>query len=250
MARLDGKVAIITGAARGQGAAHARRFVAEGAKVVIADVLRNEGITLAAELGDSALFARHDVTEGSSWEAVLEITIDSFGLPNVLVNNAGVVVFTPILEQEPDEFHRVIAVNLVGPLLGMKWIGRAMARVGGGSIVNICSTAALQGYHDEGAYCASKWALRGLTKTAALEFGSLGVRVNAVHPGPIATQMLRGDHTDERRFSGQPIRRAGRAEEVANMVVYLASDEASYSTGGDFVVDGGASSGQVPIREE
>lgn len=246
MGRLDGKVAIVTGAAQGQGAAHACRFVAEGASVVLGDVDEADGTALAAELGRAARFVRLDVADEESWRAALHLACAELGPPTVLVNNAGIVEFTSLLEQPREAFQRLLDVNLVGPWLGIKTVAPAMAAAGGGSIVNICSTAALEGYFGVGAYVASKWGLRGLTKSAAMELGPLGIRVNAVHPGAIATAMLRGDPNDESRFSGQPIARAGRPEEVTNMVVYLASDEASFSTGGDFVVDGGATAGGLP----
>jgi 3alpha(or 20beta)-hydroxysteroid dehydrogenase len=246
MGRLEGKVAIITGAARGQGASHARRFVAEGARVVIGDVGEEDGTALAAELGPSARFVRLDVADEGSWRAALELTHAELGPPTVLVNNAAIVEFVGLLEQSREAFQRVLDVNLVGPWLGIKIVAPAIAAAGGGSIVNVGSTAAFEGYSGVGAYAASKWGLRGLTKSAAVELGPRGIRVNAVHPGAIATTMLRGDHDDASRFAGQPISRAGRPEEVTNMVVYLASDEASYSTGGDFVVDGGVTAGGLP----
>jgi 3alpha(or 20beta)-hydroxysteroid dehydrogenase len=242
MGRLDGKVALISGAARGQGEAEARRFVAEGAKVVIADVLVDEGEAVAGELGDDAVFLELDVTSEDAWREVIASTIDAFGGLHVLVNNAGVLgAFTPLVDTTVENFMRVLSINLVGAFLGMKTGAPAMRDSGGGSIVNVSSIQGLEGGVGMIGYSASKFAIRGMTKVAAGELGRFGIRVNSIHPGAIDTEMGRagvGDQGDE-ILKGLPIGRMGRVEEVASMVCFLASDESSYSTGAEFVCDGG-----------
>jgi 3alpha(or 20beta)-hydroxysteroid dehydrogenase len=264
MGRLDGKIAIITGAARGMGEAEARLFASEGAHVVIADVLDREGEAVAASLDGEALYHHLDVTDEAGWRDVLDAAADRFGVPNVLVNNAAIHRVTPILTADIAEVRQVIDVNLVGAFLGLKVGGGAMVAGNGGSIVNVSSTSGLIGQSTIGAYVASKWGVRGLTKTAAVELGPSGVRVNSLHPGGITTMMLgvagypplaepppRGTvETDpavaavDKMVSRVPLRRAGRPIEVARMAMFLASDEASYCTGMEFVVDGGSVAGQ------
>lgn len=248
MDRLAGKVAIITGAARGMGAEEARRFVSEGARVVIADILDAEGEAVAAELGPHARYFHLDVTDEVGWVAALEATQDAFGRPDVLVNNAGILRYSPLLSMAKEDFETILAVNLVGPFLGMKVIGGAMAAGGGGSIVNVSSTGGLVGMSMIGGYVASKWGLRGLTKSAALELGKVGIRVNSVHPGGVRTPMTDPDGSGAAvqpgMFATQPIPRIGRPEEIAALVLFLASDESSYSTGSEFVADGGSVAGQ------
>jgi 3alpha(or 20beta)-hydroxysteroid dehydrogenase len=249
MDRLAGKVAIITGAARGMGAAEARRFVSEGASVVLADVLDGEGAEVAAQLGSDARYVHLDVTDEAGWVAALSATEEAFGRPDVLVNNAGILRYSPLLTMTKEEFEAILAVNLVGPFLGMKVVGGAMAAGGGGgSIVNVSSTGGLIGFSMIGGYVASKWGLRGLTKSAALELGKAGIRVNSVHPGGVRTPMTDPDGTgaavQPQRFAAQPIPRIGRPEEIAALVLFLASDESSYSTGSEFVADGGSVAGQ------
>lgn len=241
MGRLDGKVALITGAARGQGAAAARRFVAEGSRVVIADVLDEEGKQLADELGDAAQFRHLDVSEEDEWEAV----IDAVGPITVLVNNAGILHFSPLVETKLADYERVIRVNQVGTFLGMRAVAPGMIAAGGGSIVNTSSIEGLAAAPTLVAYTASKFAIRGMTKVAALELGGKGIRVNSVHPGMIETQLLPtalgGISVDLARIGRKlPLRRVGQAEEIANLIVFLASDESSYCTGAEFVADGGA----------
>ena len=242
MGRLGGKVAVVTGGARGQGAAEARLFVAEGAKVVIGDVLDGEGEVLAKELGDGALYVHHDVTDEDQWRHVVETALDRFGRVDVLVNNAGVFTLNPLTSTSLEEYRRVIDINQVGVFLGMKAVAPAMVGQAAGSIVNISSVAGLQGSPLTVAYAASKWAVRGMTKVAARELSPFGVRVNSVHPGLIETQMLgqldalaARDQLTERI----PMSRVAEAEEVARLVLWLASDESSYSTGAEFVIDGG-----------
>jgi 3alpha(or 20beta)-hydroxysteroid dehydrogenase len=245
MGRMDGKVAIITGGARGQGASHARRFVAEGARVVVGDVLDDDGAALADALGNSARFSHLDVTSEDSWRATVELTSTEFGAPTVLVNNAGIVRHGQLLDVELAEFQRILDVNLIGTWLGIKSVAPSMIAAGGGSIINIASTGALVGYTNVGAYVASKWGVRGLTKTAALELGQRGIRVNSVHPGVIQTPMLSYDPTDPALWASQPVPRVGQPEEITQLVVFLASDESSFSTGSEFVADGGQTAGSA-----
>lgn len=244
MDRLDGKIAIITGAARGQGEAEARLFAAEGAKVVLGDVL-GEVHDVAADLGDIAVGLDLDVTSESAWATAVAAAADLGGV-NVLVNNAGITWQRPIEHENVDDLRRVLDVNLVGPFLGMQAVLGAMRDGEGGSIVNICSTAALTGLPYHGAYGASKWGLRGMTRTAAKEFGRHGIRVNGIFPGPIKTDMLpppKGDVTEDTRFARLPLGRAGEPSEVAQLALYLASDDSSFQTGGEYVIDGGSTAG-------
>ncbi|MCU1485469.1 MAG: 3-alpha-hydroxysteroid dehydrogenase [Actinomycetia bacterium] len=243
--RLDGKVALITGGARGQGAAEARLFVAEGAKVLITDVLDDEGDALATSLnqmgkGDAARYRHHDVASVDDWAAAVAEAVSAFGQLDVLVNNAGIHSVIPIEDETFERFEKIIAVNLYGPWHGMRAALPAMRAAGGGSIVNISSLAGMKGFPGHGSYGASKWALRGLTKTAAREFGPSGIRVNSVHPGAIKTDMLPEGSRAEGTFSALPIGRAGEADEIARLVLFLASDESSYITGTEHVIDGGS----------
>ncbi|MFP3901622.1 MAG: glucose 1-dehydrogenase [Acidimicrobiia bacterium] len=247
MGRLDGKVAIVTGGARGQGEAEARLFVAEGAQVLIGDVLDAEGEEVAAELGDAAAFVHLDVTDEAQWDAAVSRAGELFGPVTVLVNNAGVLMFQAIHTTDPADFDRVVRVNLHGTFLGIRAVVPSMAGAGGGSIVNISSTAGLQGLPYVGAYVASKWAVRGLTKTAAIDLGHKGIRVNSVHPGGIDTPMLAGTDSEAPFYKRLPVARMGRAEEVARAVLFLASDESSYTTGAELAVDGGATCGDLGI---
>ncbi|GAA1548293.1 glucose 1-dehydrogenase [Nocardioides humi] len=244
MPRLDQKVALVTGASRGQGAAHARRFVREGAKVVIADVLDDEGGALAEELGDDALFVHLDVADEDSWAAATAALTERFGAPSVLVNNAGIVRHAPLLQEDLPHWQRVLDVNLTGCWLGMRALAPHMTR--GGSIINVSSNAGLVGFAQVGAYVASKWGLRGLSKTAALELGGAGIRVNSIHPGVVDTPMLTFDPATSAAFRTQPIARAAQPEEIADLVVFLASDESSYVTGAEIAIDGGMVVGSVP----
>jgi 3alpha(or 20beta)-hydroxysteroid dehydrogenase len=244
--KLRDRTAIITGGARGIGAAVARVLVAEGARVVITDVLDDEGKALAEELGDRATYRHLDVTDAAGWESVIDATERDLGPVAVLVNNAGIVDFGRIEEQAPEAFRRVLEINLVGPWLGMRAAAPSLRRAGGGCVVNISSTAGLMGYANLGAYVASKWGLRGLTKTGALEFARDGVRVVSVHPGPIRTPMT--DGMDDSLAASQPIPRFGEPEEVARMVRFVVV-EGTYSTGSEFVVDGGAVIGVAPEVE-
>lgn len=247
MGRLESKVAVITGAARGQGEAEARLFVAEGARVLLADIRDEEGEAVAADLGDAAAYVHLDVTDAAQWEAAVAHAEERFGPVSVLVNNAGILHFAPIDRTDPEDFERVLRVNVHGVFLGIRAVTPSMVRAGGGSIVNISSTAGLQGLPSLGAYVASKWAVRGLTKTAAMDLGPKGIRVNSVHPGGIDTPMVAGTPADAPFYKRLPVPRMGRPEEAARAVLFLASDESSYVTGAELAVDGGATCGDHAI---
>jgi len=265
---LAGRVAVVTGAARGLGESIARLFAGEGARVVIADVRADEGRVVAAELGASAAFVGHDVTDEDSWRALVDATVGRFGPPDVLVNNAGIGGRTTVLELDRAEFDRVLAINLTGPLLGMKVVGAVMRDRGRGSIVNVSSMAGMVGVYPAIAYSASKWGLRGATKAAAIELGRYGVRVNSLHPGGMATPMVDGPSVplreppgpgrpeDDPMLSGldavrsyQPIPRIARPIEIARTALFLASDQSSYCTGMELVADGGRIAGFDLERE-
>lgn len=240
---LEDKVVIVTGAARGMGAEHVRQLVRAGARVVATDVLDDEGQAVVASLEGRAAYQHHDVTNEAEWQSVVALAEKRFGPVTHLVNNAGVVTFGAIESTDPAVFRRTIDINLTGCWLGMHYTVPSIRRAGGGSIVNISSTAGLQGYANLGAYVASKWGLRGLTKAAALELGPHNIRVNSIHPGPIRTPMIAGLDADAIAAS-QPIARVGEPEEVTALLLYLLAD-ATYSTGHEFVIDGGAVIGQV-----
>ncbi|HJS85134.1 MAG TPA: glucose 1-dehydrogenase [Acetobacteraceae bacterium] len=242
MPRFQNKVVLISGGARGQGAAEARAIVAEGGKVVIGDVLEDEGERLAAELGEAAAFVRQDVTEEADWARAVEAAERLGGLRG-MVNNAGIYIPGTLLETDRGLFERHMRVNQLGCFLGMKAVAGAMERAGGGSIVNISSVAGLRGSPGAIAYSATKWALRGMTKAAAIELAPRNVRVNSVHPGPIDTEMLkvRTSEQNAARVQQVPMKRMGTAEEVAKLVLFLLSDDSAYVTGAEVSIDGGVS---------
>lgn len=240
MGRLDGKVAIITGGARGMGAAHAERFLAEGAKLVITDILEEQGEAVARELGGDIKFMKQDVTKAAEWERVVAEAESTFGPVSVLVNNAGIAVIKSIDTMTEAQYRRVIDVNQVSVFLGMKYVLSSMRKAGSGSIVNISSISGLKGNEDSVAYSASKFAVRGMTQSAAVEFGKEGIRVNTVLPGIIETPMVRKSRVSK-LARAIPLQRTAQADEVSDLIVYLASDESSYVTGAEFVIDGGLS---------
>jgi len=241
MGSFQGKVVLISGGARGMGAAEARMLVAEGAKVVVGDLLEAEGRQLAEDLGAGAVFVRQDVTVEADWASAVAAAQALGGLHG-LVNNAGIYVPGTLPETDAAMFERHMRINQFGCFLGMKAVIDPMERSGGGSIVNISSTVALRAAPNSIAYTATKWALRGMTKAAALELASRGIRVNSVHPGPIDTEMLnvRTREQNLQRVQQVPLKRLGTAEEVARLVVFLLSDDAAYMTGSEVAIDGGA----------
>lgn len=240
MGRLENKVAIITGAAQGMGAAHASLFVAEGAKVVITDLNEEKGQALAAELGENAVFVKQNVTSEADWATVLATAEEKFGPVNVLVNNAGITMAKNMLDVTVEEYKRIVDINQLSVFIGMKTVASSMQKAGGGSIVNISSmnglVAGAIGYTD------TKFAVRGMTKAAAINLAPMGIRVNSVHPGVIATPMVVQEDTKAavEAFSKHiPLKRVAQPAEVSKMVLFLASDDSSYSTGSEFVIDGG-----------
>jgi 3alpha(or 20beta)-hydroxysteroid dehydrogenase len=248
MGRLDGKVALITGGARGMGKSHVRHFVAEGARVVFGDVRDDQGRYVAAGLGErSCRYTHHDVTSEEDWAAAVALAVEAFGQLDVLVNNAGILSFATIAEMPLADFRRVLEVNAVGCWLGMKAVIEEMTKAGGGSIVNISSIEGFTGAAGLSAYSASKFAIRGMTKVAAAELAQFGIRVNSVHPGGVLTRMIvesAGVRSDGEAFlRSMPLGRFAEPVEISRLVAYLASDESSYSTGSEFVADGGLLAG-------
>lgn len=240
MGRLDGKVAIITGGARGMGAAYATRFLEEGAKVMITDILEVEGEAVARDLGSHIKFMKQDVSKASDWEKVIAEAEAVFGPVSVLVNNAGIALLKSIDQMTEAQYRRVIDTNQVSVFLGMKYVLPSMRKAGAGSIVNISSISGLKGTADSVAYSASKFAVRGMTKSAAIELGEEGIRVNSVHPGIIETPMVKKSRVSQ-LAKKIPLQRTAQPVEVTDLVVYLASDESGYVTGAEFVIDGGLS---------
>jgi 3alpha(or 20beta)-hydroxysteroid dehydrogenase len=240
---LSGKVALVSGAARGIGAACAAALVAGGARVLLADVLQDEGAATAAALGDEARFAPLDVTDAAAWAAAVTAAEDAFGPVSVLVNNAGIFVTGGVEQATEADMRRAFEVNQLGVLLGMQAAVPSMRRAGGGSIVNVASSAGLVGIPDAIAYSSSKWAVRGLTRGAALDLAPAGIRVNSVHPGIVDTPIFDGFPREAlgAMTAALPMPRLGRPPEIASVVAFLASDEASFCTGSEFVADGGYS---------
>jgi 3alpha(or 20beta)-hydroxysteroid dehydrogenase len=240
MTRLQGKVAIITGSAQGMGAAHAKLFVEQGAKVVLTDLNEEKGNAFAAELGENAVFVKQNVANEQDWANVVAVAEEKFGPVNVLVNNAGIIMAKKIEDASLEDYRRIVEINQVSVFLGMKAVLSSMKQAGGGSIVNISSmnglVAGAIGYTD------TKFAVRGMTKAAAMELAAYGIRVNSVHPGVIATPMVVQEDTKaavEAFAKHIPLGRVAQPEEVSNMVLFLASDDSTYSTGAEFIIDGG-----------
>ncbi len=248
MARLAGKVAIVTGGARGMGEATVRLFVEEGAKVLIGDVLDEPGQALADDLGDCAIYTHLDVTRKSDWDSAVKAA-EALGPLSVLVNNAAIVLQKTIADTTEEDFMRVISVNQLGVFLGMQAAFESLKASGGGSIINVSSIDGLQSKNSLSAYSSSKWGVRGLTKAAALEMGKYGIRVNSVHPGGIFTAMHGSDFMSQedanKFYKHHALPRVGLPREVAAVTAFLASDEATYSTGAEFIADGGWSAGLV-----
>ena len=242
MGRLDGKTALITGGARGQGAAEARLFAGEGANVVLTDVLDEDGERTADAIG--AGYLHHDVTSEADWAAAVAHASELHGGVDILINNAGIYIPTPLIGGDLGDYRRVVEVNQVGVFLGMREVAPSMIERGGGSIINISSVAGLRGGGGAFGYTASKWAVRGMTRAAAVALGRYGIRVNSIHPGPIDTPML--DQIPEieagnldRMVRRIPLGRIAEAVEVAKLALFLASDDSAYSTGSEFIIDGG-----------
>ena len=245
MSTLGNKVVIITGGARGLGAEAARQAVAAGGRVVVADVLEEDGNALVAELGAAARFTRLDVTSEEDWTRVVGFTLAEFGRLDGLVNNAGISTGSLLEAESVEHFRKVLEVNLVGVFIGMKSVIPALKEAGGGSIVNISSAAGLMGMAFTGSYGASKWGVRGLSKIGAVELGTDRIRVNSVHPGMTYTPMtaVTGIRRGEGNYPNTPMGRVGEAPEIASAVVFLLSDAASYITGAELAVDGGWTTG-------
>jgi len=247
--KLQEQVAIVTGAARGQGAAEARRLVAEGAYVVLADVLDEAGMAVANELGDRALYVHLDVRDAAQWDTAVQLTSERFGRLDILVNNAAILRFAPVAQMPEEQFRLVTDVNLMGPFLGMQAVIPKMQERGGGSIINVSSVNGIAGSPMLGSYAASKHGLIGLSRSAAMELGPSGIRVNVVCPGGVDTPMVAeaagsvGDDIANLMVPKIPMGRLSQPEELAGIVVFLASADASYCTGGVFVVDGGLTAG-------
>jgi 3alpha(or 20beta)-hydroxysteroid dehydrogenase len=241
MGQLEGKRIIITGAAQGMGAVHSRLFVEAGAKVVLTDLQTEAGAKLANELGQNAHFVEQDVTKESDWESVVAAANRRFGGVDGLVNNAAIWWTRLIIEEDRERFRKMLDVNVIGTWLGIRAVVPAMRAAGGGSIVNLSSIAGTRGIPEHGAYGASKWAVRGLTKVAASELGQWNIRVNSVHPGGVeGTGMFAVPESQyETIFQTQPLPRPGRREEISGVVMFLLSDQSTYVTGSEHIVDGG-----------
>lgn len=253
--KLENKVALITGAARGQGEAQARMFAAEGARVAIGDVLDDAGANVAAELGDRAVFCHLDVTDEGSWNTTVATVLATFGGIDILVNGAGVNHTGLMEDTSAEDFLRMVHVNQLGPWLGMRAVMTPMRDAGGGSIVNVISASVIVQLVGKTAYAGSKAATQAITRIAARELGRFGIRVNAVLPGGVATEMTKEfwptDAEYDERFSDQPVPRIGHVDEVARAVLFLASDDSSYCAGTELLVDGGLTAAPLrsPLKE-
>lgn len=251
MSILEGKVVLITGGARGQGEMESRLFASRGAKVVFTDVLEDEGRELERSIEGDARFVPHDVSDPAGWKRAVDVALDEFGGIDALVNNAGIYWIKTIADETLDGFEKILRVNLLGAFLGIQAVAPVLKAGGGGAIVNISSTAGAMGYPGHVAYGSAKWALRGLTRVAALELGDDRVRVNCVLPGAVDTIMTRmnGMEAGEGKLPTVPLRRVGATHEIAEVVGFLISDAASYVTGSEYIVDGGAAAGlTLPVN--
>ena len=247
MNRLEGSVAIVTGGARGIGEGIVRRFVAEGAQVMITDVLADLGQALADELGEAAAFHQHDVTDRAQWAAVVAATEAKFGKLTTLVNNAGIIVFKRVEDLSEAEIDRLLDINLKGVIIGTQAVIPAIERAGGGAIVNMSSADGIAGANSLSVYCASKFAVRGFTKACALELGPRKIRVNSIHPGgiytPLANPMNVPKELYDKGYWIYPAQYAGEAKDIGAAAAYLASDDARYCMGTELSVDGGLNAG-------
>lgn len=245
MARVDGKVVLISGGARGMGASHAETLVSEGARVVVGDILDDNGLAVAETLGPSAHFTHLDVTDPDQWDGAVEAAVQRFGRLDALVNNAGIVKMAPLRGSSLSDWQRVLDVNLTGAYLGMRAVIEPMIAGGGGSIVNISSVEGLAGSAHLHSYVAAKFGLRGITKSGAVELAQYGIRVNSIHPGLVHTPMSEG--VAQEFMAPIPMRRGALPAEVSAFVLFLVSDESAYATCAEFVVDGGLTS-YVPVK--
>jgi 3alpha(or 20beta)-hydroxysteroid dehydrogenase len=245
MARVDGKVVLISGGARGMGASHGEKLVSEGARVVVGDILDDNGLAVAETLGPSAHFTHLDVTDPDQWDGAVEAAVQRFGRLDALVNNAGIVKMAPLRGSSLSDWQRVLDVNLTGAYLGMRAVIEPMIAGGGGSIVNISSVEGLAGSAHLHSYVAAKFGLRGITKSGAVELAQYGIRVNSIHPGLVHTPMSEG--VTQEFMAPIPMRRGALPAEVSAFVLFLVSDESAYATGAEFVVDGGLTS-YVPVK--
>ena len=252
MKRLLGKTAIVTGGARGIGEAIVRRFVDEGAQVMITDILYDEGQALADEIGDSAIFQNHDVASSTAWSEVLEACEQKFGKVDILVNNAGILKFSRLDDLSEEDIRRIIDVNLIGTILGTQAAIPFLERAGGGSIVNMSSADGISGANALTAYCASKFGVRGFTKSAAMELGPRGIRVNSIHPGGILTPMANPMNAPRELYDKSywiyPAQRSGEPADIGAAAAYLASDDSKYCYGTELSVDGGLNAGHYYMK--
>ncbi|MBS1842784.1 MAG: glucose 1-dehydrogenase [Actinobacteria bacterium] len=240
--RMEGRVVIVTGGARGMGAAHSELLVAEGAQVVLSDLREDQGEKLAEKLGTNARFHRADVSSPEDWDRTVAFTEEVFGAPTGLINNAGILELGSIEDTTPEQFRRSTDIMMFGVFLGMRAVIPAMKRSGGGTIVNISSTAGLTAYPEIIGYVAAKWAVRGMTKAAAVELGEYGIRVNSIHPGEVETDMILGQEGTDAvaDVDAIPLHRFAQAPEIARLALFLMSDESGYVTGAEHIIDGGA----------
>lgn len=244
MDRLAGRTVLISGAAGGMGTSHAKECVREGARVVLGDILVDEAQALAAELGDSAVSTRLDVTEAQDWENAVQLAVEHFGSLHVLVNNAGILDMAPVEEVTDARWDKLIGINLSGAFKGIRAATPVLKECAPGAIVNISSTAGIKGFAGAIAYNAAKFGIRGMTRSVAMELAEHHVRVNSIHPGNVDTTMIEGLYSND--YAHVPMRRTARPNEITALLIFLASEESSFCTGGEFVADGGETAGSPP----